>query len=132
MKWKGRHPTVKRLDGDYPGGVRVAAKEMKEYEARLERSATLPKYDITIKPKITDPKKARTKCPSTRTSIPHHGPARGLSPARRLGGAAPDRLGLDRERRGCCQPRTVFLLHRGVRRPADDLADLTNRRIGAQ
>jgi Rhodopirellula transposase DDE domain len=55
MKWKGRHPTVKRLDGDYPGGVRVAAKEMKEYEARLERSATLPKYDITIKPKITDP-----------------------------------------------------------------------------
>ena len=55
MKWKGRHPTLKRLDGEYPDGVRVAAKEMKEYEARLERSATLPKYDITIKPKITDP-----------------------------------------------------------------------------
>jgi len=54
MKWKGRHPTVKRLDGEYPDGVRVAAKEMKEYEARLERSPTLPKYDITIKPKITD------------------------------------------------------------------------------
>jgi hypothetical protein len=54
MKWKGRYPTVKRLDGEYPDGVRVAAKEMKEYEARLERSATLPKYDITIKPKITD------------------------------------------------------------------------------
>lgn len=55
MKWKGRHPTLKRLDGEYPDGVRVAAKEMKEYEARLERSATLPKYDITIKPKITNP-----------------------------------------------------------------------------
>jgi Rhodopirellula transposase DDE domain len=54
MKWKGQHPIVKRLDGDYPDGVRVAAKEMKEYEARLERSATLPKYDITIKPKIAD------------------------------------------------------------------------------
>jgi hypothetical protein len=54
MKWKGRHPSVKRLDGEYPDGVRVAAKEMKEYEARLERSATLPKYDITIKPKTTD------------------------------------------------------------------------------
>jgi len=54
MKWKGRHPTVKRLDGEYPDGVRVAAKEMKEYEARLERSATLPKYDITIKPRITE------------------------------------------------------------------------------
>ena len=55
MKWKGRHPTVKRLDGEYPNGVRVAAKEMKAYEARLERSATLSKYDITIKPKINDP-----------------------------------------------------------------------------
>ncbi len=55
MKWKGRHPAVKRLDGEYPDGVRVASKEMKEYEARLERSATLPKHDITIKPKITDP-----------------------------------------------------------------------------
>ena len=24
MTWKGRHPTVKRLDGEYPDGVRVA------------------------------------------------------------------------------------------------------------
>ena len=54
MTWKGRHPIVKRLHGEYPDGVRVAPKEMKEYEARLERSATLPKYDITIKPKITE------------------------------------------------------------------------------
>jgi Rhodopirellula transposase DDE domain len=54
MTWKGRHPIVKRLHGKYPDGVRVAAKEMKEYEARLERSATLPKYDITIKPRITE------------------------------------------------------------------------------
>ncbi len=51
MTWKGRHPTVKRLAGEYPGGVRVAAPEMKSYEARLERSITLPKYDITIKPR---------------------------------------------------------------------------------
>jgi hypothetical protein len=28
---------------------------MKQYEARLERSARLPKYDITIKPKATEP-----------------------------------------------------------------------------
>ena len=33
----------------------VAAKEMKAYEARLQRSTTLSKYDITIKPKINDP-----------------------------------------------------------------------------
>jgi hypothetical protein len=36
---------------DYPDGVRVPAQEMKKYEARLQRSATLPKYDITIKPR---------------------------------------------------------------------------------
>lgn len=51
MTWKGRHPTVKCLGGEYPSGVRVAAPEMKSYEARLERSITLPKYDIIIKPR---------------------------------------------------------------------------------
>jgi hypothetical protein len=55
MRWKGRHPTVKWLDGTYPDGVRVPAKEMKQIEARLHRSAALPKYDITIKPKATEP-----------------------------------------------------------------------------
>ncbi len=53
MRWKGRHPIVKRLHGVYPDGVRVPAKEMKQVEARLQRSATLPKYDITIKPRRT-------------------------------------------------------------------------------
>jgi hypothetical protein len=55
MRWRGRHPTVRRLHGTYPDGVRVPAKEMKSIEARLQRSATLPKYDITIKPKATEP-----------------------------------------------------------------------------
>ena len=32
MTWKGLHPTVKRLEGEYPDGVRAAAGEMKEYE----------------------------------------------------------------------------------------------------
>ncbi len=50
MTWKGSHPTVRRLDGVYPDGVRLTAKEMRPYEARLQRSATLPKYDIVIKP----------------------------------------------------------------------------------
>jgi Rhodopirellula transposase DDE domain len=54
MRWKGRHPTVRRLHGTYPDGVRVSAKEMKPIEARLQRSATLPKYDITIKPRATE------------------------------------------------------------------------------
>ena len=55
MRWKGRHPAVKRLAGEYPDGVRVPAKEMKQIEARLDRSTTLPKYDITITPRTTEP-----------------------------------------------------------------------------
>jgi hypothetical protein len=51
----GRHATVKCLPGEYPDGIRVAAKEMKRYEARLQRSAALPKYDIVIKPTTTEP-----------------------------------------------------------------------------
>jgi hypothetical protein len=50
MTWKGHHPTVRRLEGVYPDGVRLTAKEMRPIEARLERSITLPKYDIVIKP----------------------------------------------------------------------------------
>lgn len=50
MTWLGKHPEVACLEGDYPDGVRLTKKAMKPYEARLERSATLPKYDITIKP----------------------------------------------------------------------------------
>jgi Rhodopirellula transposase DDE domain len=54
MRWKRRHPTVKQLEGEYADGVRVPAKEMKAIAARLERSAALPKYDVTIKPKTPD------------------------------------------------------------------------------
>ena len=51
MFWKGEHPTVKRLRGDYPDGVRVTGRAKKELESRLERSPTLRKYDITIRPR---------------------------------------------------------------------------------
>jgi Rhodopirellula transposase DDE domain len=50
MRWRGLHPVVKRLEGDYPDGVKLSKKEMKPYEARLERSKALPKYDIKITP----------------------------------------------------------------------------------
>ena len=50
MTWEGRHPTVKRLAGVYQNGLRLSRKAMKPYEARLECSRTLRKYDITIKP----------------------------------------------------------------------------------
>ena len=54
MKWKGRHPMVRRLDGVYPNGVRLTGKEMRPIEARLERSPALPKYDITIRPMLKE------------------------------------------------------------------------------
>jgi transposase len=51
MKWKGEHPTVMRIEGDYPTGIIVPKEEMKQINQRLERSETLQKYDIIIKPK---------------------------------------------------------------------------------
>ena len=51
MTWKGAHPTVMQMEGDYPTGVIVPKAEMTELNKRLERSATLRKYDILIKPK---------------------------------------------------------------------------------
>jgi hypothetical protein len=51
MTWCGKHPTVQVLQGDYPDGVTVPLEQRTQYENRLQRSATLPKYDITILPK---------------------------------------------------------------------------------
>jgi hypothetical protein len=51
MFWKGQHPTVLRLAGDYPDGMRVTGRAKKELESRLERSKTLGKYDIIIRPR---------------------------------------------------------------------------------
>ncbi len=51
MKWRGQHPTLKRLHGEYSVGVRLTKNDMKPYETRLERSKTLPTYDIVIRPK---------------------------------------------------------------------------------
>ena len=50
MTWRKMHPRVERLSESYATKVRVPAAEMKAYNARLDRSATLPKYDITIRP----------------------------------------------------------------------------------
>ncbi len=50
MTWNGMRREIQELQGEYPLGVKLSRKEMKPWEARLERSPTLPKYDITIKP----------------------------------------------------------------------------------
>jgi transposase len=54
MTWKGRPPTVSRLDRQYADGIIVPKAEMQHYNARLQRAVTLPKYDITIQPQTTD------------------------------------------------------------------------------
>jgi hypothetical protein len=51
MKWKGNHPTVMRTEKDYPTGITVPKAEMREINKRLERSETIGKYDILIRPK---------------------------------------------------------------------------------
>ena len=55
MTWKGKLPDISRLDGHSANGIIVPKAEMRTYAARLERSATLPKYDITIKPQSSAP-----------------------------------------------------------------------------
>ena len=50
MRWQGQAPTVRRLAGAYPDGMRLTRSAMKPYEMRLKRSPTLSKYDILIQP----------------------------------------------------------------------------------
>ena len=51
MTWKGIHPVVHLLQGPYETGVRVAKKAFQQFRERLVRSATLPKWSVTIDPK---------------------------------------------------------------------------------
>ena len=51
MTWRGQHPTVELIEGNYPTGVKVSKTDMQPINERLQRSTTLPKYDIVIKPK---------------------------------------------------------------------------------
>jgi hypothetical protein len=50
MTWKGQSPAVDLVAGEYERGTRVEPKEMKQYEARLQRSETLPKWSVIITP----------------------------------------------------------------------------------
>lgn len=48
--WKGLSTTVRLLNTAYEKGVKLKGEEMAELEKRLQRSSTLPWWDITIKP----------------------------------------------------------------------------------
>ena len=50
MIWKGLAPVVHLTDKLYQKGVRLVGKAKQAREARLQRSSTLPWYDILITP----------------------------------------------------------------------------------
>jgi hypothetical protein len=50
MKWKGICPIVELSRKAYEKGISLSKKLMKDVEARLKRSPTLPKWDILIQP----------------------------------------------------------------------------------
>ena len=50
MTWRDEHPEVHHIAHNYDAEVAVTNAEMKRINTRLQRSTTLPKYDITIKP----------------------------------------------------------------------------------
>ncbi len=49
--WKGTRATVTMMAGAYEKGVKLAADQVRQLEARLQRSTTLKGWDITISPK---------------------------------------------------------------------------------
>ena len=51
MTWKGLAPAVRLTDKLYQKGVRLTGKAKRGLEARLQRSPTLPWYDIFIQPR---------------------------------------------------------------------------------
>ena len=43
---------VLHVDRTYEKGITLSNKDWKRYQGRLLRSATLPKWDVTIKPQL--------------------------------------------------------------------------------
>jgi hypothetical protein len=48
MTYKQAHPKTRPIDEDYPEGVRLTEKEMKPYEASLDRLKGLDKWFLAI------------------------------------------------------------------------------------
>ena len=52
MTWKGVNPVVHLLKKVYKTGVTLTDDDMEVYETRIERSKTLPKWDVRIRPTL--------------------------------------------------------------------------------
>lgn len=50
MTWNGDHPQIHQLERTYEKGVTLSNKEWEQLQTRLERSPTLPKWDVIIRP----------------------------------------------------------------------------------
>ena len=50
MTWKGIKPVVYLWEKIYEKGIRLTKKEMKPYERKMQRSKSLPKWDVVINP----------------------------------------------------------------------------------
>lgn len=50
MTWKGLHPIIDLSHKSYPKGISLTKKQMRPIESRLERSPSLPKWDILVRP----------------------------------------------------------------------------------
>jgi hypothetical protein len=46
MTWKGVRPVVHLIDKLYENGISLTKKELKPYLKKLNRSLTLPKWDV--------------------------------------------------------------------------------------
>jgi len=53
MTWRGLQPIVREMKGAYASGVRVTGAAFRAIAARFQRSKTLPKWSLTIKPVTT-------------------------------------------------------------------------------
>lgn len=52
MTWRGLRPIVRETKAIYETGVRLTKTAMRPLVERFDRSATLPKWSVTIKPKV--------------------------------------------------------------------------------
>jgi Rhodopirellula transposase DDE domain len=50
MTWNGVHPQVLQIENIYEKGVTLPDQEWEQLQSRLERSPTLPKWDVIIRP----------------------------------------------------------------------------------
>lgn len=50
MTWKGAQASINMLNATYEKGVTLSKREMKKYEAQIQRSKSLPKWDLRISP----------------------------------------------------------------------------------